>query len=191
MAPKKKEEMPPLSESTRDKLRAALEKDARNAAKAAGSLLRKPISASDKKFSDEYGNTWEQTVKDVDMIDKAFGEEEVLQKENFVDYLRGKLRSGMEARVMQIGPNGELVDVTDRVKATLRPEDIGGIQTSDGKIARVRNPQSREEAYELLRQAIPDLLDTRLGAQDGKSDSIRRMESILEESNKILQHWKK
>jgi hypothetical protein len=147
------------------------------------------------------GNEWDKTVNDVDAMDKAFGEEEVLQRESFINFMKDKLRSGEhEVRVMQIGPKGELIDVTDKVKAEdLKPEDIRGIQTDDGKTVSLgRNPQSREAAYQALQRMLPGLqpLPPRLSGWtprpvSGKSESMRRMELILEESDKLLEHWKK
>jgi len=174
MAPKKK--------TTDDikKAKAEIGEGARAVGKAAENLLKVPMS------DEHYRNEWGQTVSDVDSLDREFSEE---ASGNLMDYLRSKLQSGdTEVRVMQIGPDGRLTDVSDRVKPKdLGPEHVRGVQIEDGKTVPFgRNPQSREVAYQALRRILPEL-----GANNGKSESLRRMEKILEESDQILEHWKK
>lgn len=134
---------------------------------------------------------WDRARKDVDDLDAEFEKSEKDERERLMQGIEQKLKEGgLEVRVMQIGPDGRTRDVSDKVSPRdLRPEQIGGIQTEDGKtISLGRNPQSRESALRLLQ----DLLG-RSGAPEGtaSSSSMRKMEETLAESDRILQHWKK
>ena len=116
-----------------------------------------------------------------------------MNEEQAVDRLKRKFEGGdVDVRVMQIGPNGTLIDVSDKVNPKdLRPDQIGGIQTADGRpLSLGRNPQSREAALRLLQEMLPGL---RLGIEPKSTtaNSIRKMEEALGESDKILEHWKK
>jgi hypothetical protein len=169
---------------------------AKNAISDASQALDR-IAARNKAFlerrdKDIFGNdaAWEQAKKGVDDLDDEFSEEEVFQKESLVDFLRGKLREA-EVRVMKIGPKGEFIDVTDKVNPKdIRPEDIASIRTEDdGRTFPLgRNRQSKEAAYQVLQRMVPGL---RPEATSNKSESIRQMELTLNESDKILEHWKK
>jgi hypothetical protein len=140
------------------------------------------------KAAESLSKEWRQTLDDVNEADKAFGDEVFQNKENFVDFLRSKIRNGKtEIRVMQVGPDGLLTDVSDKVNAKdLKPEDISGIQTENGRTIPIG--QSREAAYRLLQEL---LTSASAASQFGTSESIRRMELVLAESDKILEHWKK
>ena len=182
MAPKKKTDVKKAKDVVNDAAQALDRIAARNEA-----FLK-------RRNDDVFGKdtAWAQAQKDVDDLDRSFGEEEVVQKESFMDFLRSKLRSGeTEVRVMQIGPDGRLIDVSDKVKAQdLKPEHIERIQTEDGKTLPLgRNPQSREAAMRLLQEILPDLRPA--SGSSSTSESIRRMKLILDESDKILEHWKK
>jgi hypothetical protein len=172
MAPKKKTDV--------EKAKSEVGKSARAVGKAAEKLT---VPMNDQPF----GRDWDQTVSDVDAMDREFSEAAVTG--NLMDFLRSKLQSGdTEVRVMQVGPDGRLTDVSDRVTPKdLSPEHIRGVQIEDGKTVPFgRSPQSRDAAYQALRRILPEL-----GANSGKSEAIRRMELILDESDKILEHWKK
>jgi hypothetical protein len=195
MAPKKKI----VPNNDVEKIKDEIVKGARAVGKAAEPLRKQPVLT----VTDQYGNPWEQVVEDVDALDQEFGEEEVLQKESFMDFLQKKLKSGdTEVRVMQIGPRGELIDVSDKIKAgDLKPEDIRSIRDEDnGKTMPLgRDRQNREAAMRLLQEMVSGLQPPQRPSLDGwkprpvkgKSESIRRMELILEDSDKILEHWKK
>lgn len=184
MAPKKKTDVDV------EKAKGKIAESARAVGKAAEKLT---VPMSDLHF----GRDWDKASSDVDALDKEFNGEEAIQKEDIVDFLRSKLRSGEhEVRVLQVGPQGGLIDVSDRVRAQdLRPEDIGGIQTEDGKTVPLgRDPQNREAAYRALQEILPNLKERaswKPRPQTGKSRSVREMELVLEESDKILEHWKK
>lgn len=142
----------------------------------------------ERSLSDE----WLRTKREVDDLDKEFKKEYLanFDEEDVMEKLRQKLASGeVDVKVMQVGPDGKLTDVSDRVNPkNLRADQISGIQ-SDGRTLRLgRNPQSREEALGLLK----DLLGFNgTAAAKTASVSIQRMERALEESDKILEHWKK
>jgi hypothetical protein len=184
MAPKKKADMP----DDLDKAKADLNEKARAVTKAvsplAESLLRKPVEVNASDF------TWDQTVDDVNTLDKEF------QKESLVEALRNKFRTGeMEVRVMQMGPGGRLTDVSDRIKPEdLKSEDIGGIQTEDGSILPLgRNPQSKEAALRMLQDLLrgkASSRSTKPGESITSEQSLKHMEIVLAESDKILNHWK-
>src|SRR5208337_4654326 len=109
MAPKKKSDEDEVREGAR-----AVGKAAKSFAEYA-SLPKAAFSDSD---------TWGETAKNVADLDQEFLKEEMLNKIK---------RGDVDVRVMQIGPNGALTDVSDKVNPRdLRPGDIGGIRTEDG-----------------------------------------------------------
>jgi hypothetical protein len=177
MAPKKKKaDMDDVA-----KAKAKMGEGARAVGKAAERVLRIPMDAETR-----FGADWDKSANELDALDKEFAADE---EENFVDVLKSKFRKGeVDVRVMQLGPDGRLTDVSDKVNPKdLKPEDIGGIQTDDGRALAIgRNPQSREAALRLLQELLPMPL-----GQYRTSESIRRMELVLAESDKILAHWKK
>jgi len=120
--------------------------------------------ASDRHFG---------VAHEVDELDKEFSKEELISK------LRRKFESGNTGvRVMQIGPDNSLTDVTDKVN----PADLASEEFN-------KNPQSREEALRLLQKILPGL---RLpGTASSNATSIAKMEETLAESDRILEHWKK
>ena len=153
--------------------------------KAADSLLRKPIRVP--MDDSAWGKEWEDTAAGVDALDEEFAKEDIMNQ------LRSKYERGdVEVRVMQVGPGGRLVDVSDKVNPKdLRPEHIEGIQVDDGSTMPLgRNPQSREAALRLLSEIMPGL---RLGTQPKSTTatSIAKMEAALAESDRILEHWRK
>jgi hypothetical protein len=166
-----------------------LAKDARAVGQAA-----KNQSFLTKRHDDIFGSgeeSWEQMSKAVDDLDVEFENEGI--NETLVNRLRQKHERGdVEVRVMQVGPNGRLTDVSDRVNPKdLRPEHIEGIQVDDGlPLSLGRNPQSREVALRLLSEILPGL---RLSTQPKSttSSSIAKMEAALAESDRILAHWRK
>ena len=95
-----------------------------------------------------------------------------------------------ESDGLQMGPGGNLIDVSDKVNLRdLRPDQIGGIRTDDGRF-----PQSREAALRLLQEILPGAkLSSGLRSPSNATASyaVRRMEVALTESDKILEHWKK
>ena len=134
---------------------------------------------------------WGRTVHDVEELDAEFDKEEVMTS------LRQKLEKGdVDVRVMQLGPNGSLVDVSDKVgPKDLRPENFAGIQTEDGRVLMGPtglgpSPRSQETALRLLEQILPGFKISNSG-KDSTTNSVRRMEAALLESDKILEHWKK
>jgi hypothetical protein len=134
-------------------------------------------------YDQYFGTELEQVQQSIDALDKEFDAEE-----SFVDKLKSKFKKGEVAvRVMQVGPDGRLIDVSDKVNPEdLRPEDISRVQTDDGRTLD-RNPQSREAALQLLRE----LESLPRKARNSTTESIRQMELALAESDKILEHWKK
>jgi hypothetical protein len=131
-----------------------------------------------------------ETLAKIDDFDEEVKTLEAADKGDFVDVLKDKFRRGeVQVQVMQIGPDGRLIDVSDKVNPRdLRPEHIEGIMTEDGrKVSIGRNPQSREAAFQLLK----DLAALPRKTVDSTAESIRRMEEVLEESDKILEHWKR
>jgi hypothetical protein len=166
-------------------VRDKLAKDARAVGQAA-----KNQSFLTKRHDDIFGageQSWEAVQKDVDYLDEDFDEEDIMNQ------LKSKYERGdVEVRVMQVGPGGRLVDVSDKVNPKdLRPEHIEGIQVDDGSTMPLgRSPQSKEAALRLLSQIMPGL---RLSTQPKSSTSvsIAKMEAALAESDRILAHWKK
>ena len=159
---------------------------ARAVGKAADSLLRKPIRVP--MDDSAWGKEWEDTAAGVDALDEEFNKEE-----SIMNQLRSKYERGdVEVRVMQVGPNGRLTDVSDKVNPKdLRPEHIEGVQIEDGTTMPLsRNPQDREAALRLLSQIMPGL---RLSTQPKSTTatSIAKMEAALAESDRILEHWKR
>ena len=145
----------------------------------------------------DIGTEWGQATEAVDALDEAFNADE---EETFAHVLRSKFSSDdVEVRVMQVGPNGRLTDVSDKVNAKdLRPEDISGVKIEDKKTVHSlgRNPQSRETAFRLLQELLPGLKTQLKSGFDparggATSKSIKEMELVLAESDKILDHWKK
>lgn len=171
-----------------------IDSGAKAVGKAAKNLLRIPV--------DTYiGRKWGETSDDVSALDKEFSKEEKLND------LRKKLEAGdVEVRVMQVTPSGRLKDVSDKVNPKdLNPDDLVGMDIETGtRQPGVYVPRSREEALQLLQEILPGKYSTsndkiasrveqmrRLKAQEQQSESMRRMEATLADSDKILEHWKK
>jgi hypothetical protein len=150
-----------------------------------------------KRHDDIFGageQNWEEMQKAVGDLDEEFNEVDTEgRSESLMEMLRQKFeREGGEVRVMQVGPGGRLVDVSDKVNLKdLRPEHIDGIQVEDGSTMPIgRSPQSKEAALRLLSQIMPGL---RLSTQPKSTTtaSVTKMEAALAESDRILAHWKK
>jgi hypothetical protein len=158
-------------------------------ARAVGTAASRLAKRIEEKHPEVFGKAeedWNQTIHEIDDLDTEF-----MTEEQAVDRLRRKFES---VRVMQIGPNGVLTDVSDKVNPSdLRPEHIAGVQTEDGRTFPLgRTPQNREAALRFLQDIMPGLrLSTGTSAKDSTSNSIRRMEAALAEGDKILEHWKK
>lgn len=142
---------------------------------------------------------WAQTQQEVNALDEEFKADEGA---TFADVLKNKFRSGdVEVRVMRIEPDGTYTDVSDKVSPKdLRPESVEGIQIGDSRTPIGRNPQSKADALRLLQELLPALQQRQrsqlrsgfdLSRGGATSESIRKMELVLAESDKILEHWKK
>jgi hypothetical protein len=173
----------------------SIKSDLQNKARAVGRAA-KNSAFLERRHNDIFGKAeedWDQTLSEVDDLDEEFATEEELNREK-MNRLKQKFERGdVDVRVMEVGPDGKLTDVSDRVNPKdLRPDQIGGIQTSDGRTLG-RLPQSREAALRLLQEILPGLKlnsDPRSGGST-TANSIRRMEAALADSDKILEHWKK
>lgn len=155
--------------------------------KAAESLLRKPITiplTSDAHF----GSAWGETQQEVDGLDAEFNREEEM-----LNQLKAHFEQGdVEVRIMKQGPDGRLIDVSDKVNPRdLRPEMIQGFTTEDGRSqSMIRTPQDRQAAMRVLERLLPGLnLNPR--PKTTTATSIMKMEAALAESDKILEHWKR
>ena len=187
MAPKKKDDdLTPLPDDVQ-KAKDAVNESARAVGRAAknSTFLRARHDSIFGKAEED----WDQTLSDVDELDKDF------ESEDMIDRLKQKF-GDVDVRVMQVGPGGVLTDVSDKVNPKdLRPDQIGGVQTPDGRISSLgRNPQSREAAMRLLQEILPGLKLSGGYAGETKAttaNSIRLMEQALAEGDKILEHWKK
>jgi|SRR5271166_3079743 len=113
------------------------------------------------------GNDWEQAKSRVQGMDQEFAD--------------------VEVRVMQIGPDGRLTDVSDRVSPRdLRPEQIEGFQSSDGSVRLPRRPSGEidhEATLDLMAQLVGIKRDIKAA---GPSPAMREMEVLLAESDKLL-----
>jgi hypothetical protein len=95
----------------------------------------------------------------------------------------------VEVRVLQLGPNGQLMDVSDRVNPRdLLPEQIEGFQSSDGS---VRLP--RRSNGEIDHDAALDFMSQLIGvnrrirkAETESTAAMREMEVLLAESDRLL-----
>jgi len=93
----------------------------------------------------------------------------------------------IDVRVMRVGPNGQLTDVSDRINARdLRPEQIADVRL-DGKSLPVGSDGriDKDAALSLLAQIIS-------GSPFGSpsENAMRRMEAALAKSDRILAHFK-
>jgi hypothetical protein len=170
MAPKKKNEI--------DEEKERLAKDAQEV-RAAADKLKVPTGDT------HFGSTWDRTRQEVDELDKEFGQESIVNK------LRRKFGEGnVDVRVLQVGPDGRLTDVSEKVN----PRDIRADQIkelrADG-IPLSRSPRTAEAALEALQQMLPGIKSGPKNYGGSTAESIRRMEIVLAESDKILEHWKK
>lgn len=113
------------------------------------------------------GNDWDQAKSRVQSMDQEFAD--------------------VEVRVMQIGPDGRLTDVSDRVNPRdLRPEQIEGFQSSDGSVRLPRRPSGEidhEATLDLMAQLVGIKRDIKAA---GPSPVMREMEVLLAESDKLL-----
>lgn len=113
------------------------------------------------------GNDWEQAKSRVQSMDQEFAD--------------------VEVRVMQIGPDGRLTDVSDRVSPRdLRPEQIEGFQSSDGSV-RLPRRLNGEVDHEATLDLMAQLVGMKRQIRDaGPSPAMREMEVLLAESDKLL-----
>jgi hypothetical protein len=118
---------------------------------------------------------WDGVQKDVEDLDKGFKDME---------------NNSIGVRVMQVGPKGELTDVTDKVNPRdLRPEQIADFRT-EGAMSIPLGPDGRID-----REAALDIL-SKIMKKSGKSsgssseEAMKRMEAALNESDRILEHFK-
>ena len=110
---------------------------------------------------------------------------------------------GVKVKVLKVGKDGELTDVSDRVN----PRDLTSNDIEEFEFQGVKVPTlpdghvDRAAAMELLRKIVTrgdSMFPT--GTSFGRSnqnkrriavsEAIRRMEATLEESDNILKHWK-
>jgi hypothetical protein len=189
MAPKKKNDV--------DEEKERLAKDAKAVGKAADralghrSLQEDLFRADDAKVpmgDTHFGSTWDQTRIEVDELDKGFKEEGIVNR------LRRQFSNGdVDVRVLSIGPDGRLTDVSDKVNPRdIRPEQVSELRENGVPLS--KNPRTAEAAMEALQRMLPGLRtrDTiKSGPGNSTAESIRRMEIVLAESDKILEHWKK
>lgn len=119
------------------------------------------------------GNDWEQAKSRVNRMDQEFN--------NLGD---------IDVRVMQIGPDGRLTDVSDRVNPRdIRPEQIEGFQSSDNSVRLPRRPSGEidhEATLDLMAQLVGINRQIRQELQTGPSPEMRKMEVLLAESDTLL-----
>lgn len=118
-------------------------------------------------------NLLDDTLREVDDMDLAFDEEEKAMN--------------TDVKILEIGPNGQLTDVTGRVSPrSLRPEQIADFRL-DGRSLPTGSDGRIDKAAAL------DLLSQIMGKERGntKDAAMKRMEATLAESDRILEHWKK
>src|SRR5271157_5454388 len=123
MAPKKKVDMP--NDDDVKKAKDSMNEGARAVGRAAKNIefLRHRHDSIFGKAEED----WDQTLSDVDELDKDFEAEDMMS--------RIKQKFGeVDVRVMQVGPDGVLTDVSDKINPKdLRPEQITGLRTDDGR----------------------------------------------------------
>jgi hypothetical protein len=131
----------------------------------------------DHSIGDLLNGDWEDTKQHIDEIDKQFKDQ--------------SMSGDIDVRVMQVGPNGTLTDVSDKINPRdLRPDQIADMR-SDGSMTVPLGPDGRID-----KEAAMSILARIMGSErvrDAKSSSeeaMKRMETTLAESDKILQHWK-
>jgi len=134
---------------------------------------------------------WSRTRRDVDEMDEQFRR----QYMNNADKL--------DVKVMQVGPDGRLTDVTGRVNpAELDESQIENFefQTPSSMIPRTANGQvDRKRAMQMLSDLIANggmrfpgqaRRDRPEYASPAQVKAMKEMEATLAESDKILEHWK-
>lgn len=100
--------------------------------------------------------------------------------------------SDVEMRVLQVGPDGRLTDVSDKVNPRdIRPEQIEGFQSSDGSVRLPRNPNGevdREATLDIMAQLVGISRNIRRPREEANvsTAATREMESLLAESTKLL-----
>jgi hypothetical protein len=167
------------------KAKDATSTDARAVVKAASKALgHRSLQEDLFRVGGKAEEDWDQTIHEVDDLDTDFTDEDMVNKirQQFGD---------VDVRVMQVGPGGVLTDVSDKVNPKdLRPDQIAGLHTADGRSLLGRNPQGRAAALRFLQ----DIMNSGRLSSEPKTttaNSIRRMEAALAEGDKILEHWKK
>src|SRR5271156_6490980 len=182
MAPKKKDDV--------EKAKEEVAKSARAVGEAAKALQLPESSGRPLRDVLHFGEAeedWDHTIQEIENLDRGFSREEAVNK------LKQKFEQGdVSVRVMQIGPDGKLTDVSDKISPKdVRSDQIAGI-ASDGRDFGPRTPQGRAAALRLLQDLLPGFRPGMLsGTKNSTTNSIRKMEETLNESDKILEHWKK
>lgn len=164
MAPKKKPDTDDV-----EKAKGKIAEDARAVGKAAESMVKQPYGIEHYDANAD----WADVKGDVDSMDALFKKG-----------LDGSIAS---VRVMQIGPDGKLIDVSDKISS----KDLRADQSDDRML---RDTRTKEAAFKLLQRLLPGLKASDLQIDQPYSttkESIRRMEAVLAESDKILEHWRK
>jgi len=153
--------------------KAKRDEDAQAVIDAAKKLFAK---RGDREITNALDGQMNSVQQNVDELDKGFKDME---------------NNPIGVRVMQVGPKGELTDVTDKVNPRdLRPEQIADFRT-DGAMSIPLGPDGRID-----REAAMDILSQIMGKGGSKSprnsseEAMKRMEAALSESDRILAHFK-
>jgi hypothetical protein len=134
----------------------------------------------DHSIGDLLNGDWENTKQQIDDVDKQFKDQNMANNDI------------IDVRVMQVGPNGQLTDVSDKINPRdLRPEQIADMR-SDGSLSIPLGSDGRidKEAAAAILARIMGTGSVR-DAKSSSEEAMRRMEVTLAESDKILEHWKK
>jgi len=183
MAPKKK---PNVDEDIKN----ALNRGARAVGEAARNVWIE--HGSDEIFG-AGEDDWSQMIQEVDAVDGDFLNDAIhLPGVRFNAPTQGT--DDVEVRVMKVGPDGKLTDVSGTVNLKdLRPDQIVDVRTdkelSGRTITEELPPRNRVQALKFLQ----DILQPgRSGSTKSTTEaSITKMKETLAESDKILEHWKK
>jgi hypothetical protein len=147
--------------------------DARNVINAAKRLLGR---REDHQLGDALNAGMETTKAEVDSMDQQFAAEQ-----------------DITVRVLQIGPDGKLTDVSEKVNPReLRSEQIAEMRSDtlsipmgkDGKI-------DREAAKQMLSRIMgSSAYRPSQGTSPTSTAAMQKMEAALAESDKIIKHFK-
>lgn len=151
---------------------AKLKQEAANSAKAVNDALDKQLKAINRFGKSPLEEEWSNVRNATNQLNNEFGD--------------------VEVRVMQVGPDGRLTDVSDRVSPRdIRPEQIEGFQSSDGSVKLPRRPSGEidhEAALDLLGQLVgrTRFPNRRPIEETASTAAMKEMEDLLTESDKIL-----